>query len=169
MACISLRDIPQSILPPATSAKKRMDALGLLSAYSFISEHAYKSSFSLHRLVHLATRNWMRRTEVFGYWVHRATQQLNDIFPNGYYENKGLWRGYLSHALCLINSEEFYAIHYKYVRLSLRVGRSLLSDGRYNEAKIILFNCVEVREKAQGPEHTDTLTDLNNFGFALAQ
>ncbi|KAI3190748.1 hypothetical protein CBS147311_9727 [Penicillium roqueforti] len=57
MACINPRDIPQSILPPAPSAKKRVDAYGLLKSYSFISEHTYEKKFSLHRLVHLAMRN----------------------------------------------------------------------------------------------------------------
>ncbi|KAJ6125829.1 Tetratricopeptide-like helical [Penicillium samsonianum] len=36
MACINPRDIPQSILPPPSSAKRRTDALGFLNAYSFM-------------------------------------------------------------------------------------------------------------------------------------
>ncbi|KAJ5504600.1 Tetratricopeptide-like helical [Penicillium fimorum] len=169
IACINPRDIPQSILPPATSAKKRVDALGLLSAYSFISEHACNSSFSLHQLVHLATRNWMRRTEVLVHWVHRATQQLDGIFPDDDHNNQRLWREYLPHALYLINSEEFHDIHYEYVGLSSRVGRSLQSDGRYNEAKVIFFDCLKVREKALGPEDPDTLTSVSNLGSVLEQ
>jgi nucleoside phosphorylase/nucleoside-triphosphatase THEP1 len=38
MACISPRDIPQSLLPAAPSDKRRIEALGLLKAYFFISE-----------------------------------------------------------------------------------------------------------------------------------
>ncbi|KAL4734135.1 putative kinesin light chain [Aspergillus similis] len=37
MACISPRDIPELILPLTTSAKKRVEALGILKAYSFIT------------------------------------------------------------------------------------------------------------------------------------
>jgi hypothetical protein len=135
MACINPRDIPQSILPTPTSAKKKIDALGLLSAYSFISNHAGGSSFRLHRLVHLATRNWMRRIKVFDLWVRRTTQQLDDIFPHDDHNNRVLWRKYLPHALYLMNSEEFNNIHCEYVDLSSRVGLSLQSDGRYNEAR----------------------------------
>lgn len=36
-SCIDPRDIPQSLLPPAASRKKEIDAIGTLSAYSFVS------------------------------------------------------------------------------------------------------------------------------------
>jgi tetratricopeptide (TPR) repeat protein len=167
MACINPRDIPQSILPPPTSAKKKVDALGLLSAYSFISNHAGGSSFSLHRLVYLATRNWMRRTKVFDLWVRRATQQLDDIFPGDDHNNRVLWRLYLPHALYLMNSEEFQHIHYEYVGFSSRVGQSLQSDGRYNEAKVILADCLQIHERDLGSEHLDTLTSVSYLGSVL--
>ncbi|OQE40897.1 hypothetical protein PENCOP_c005G06057 [Penicillium coprophilum] len=169
IACINPRDIPQSILPLPTSAKKKIDALGLLSAYSFIGEHACNSSFSLHRLVHLATRNWMRRTEIFDHWVRRAAHQLDDIFPEDDHNNQGLWGDYLPHALYLINSEEFHNIHHKYVGLLSRVGRSLQSYARYNEAKVLLIDCLEVRERDVGPEHPYTLNSVSNLGLVLEQ
>ncbi|KAJ5107100.1 Tetratricopeptide-like helical [Penicillium angulare] len=167
VACISPRDIPQSILPPSASIKKKNDALGLLSAYSFISEHAGGSSFSLHRLVHLATRNWMRKTGVFNHWVQRATQQLDDIFPDSDYKNQQLWRDFLPHALYLINSEEFHNLHHEYVEFSSRVGNSLYSDGRYKEARILLGDCLEARESDLGPGHPDTLVSVHALGMAL--
>jgi hypothetical protein len=52
MACIDPQDIPQSILPPAASAKKKAEAIGPLKAYS-IRVHVHDGQFSLHRLVHL--------------------------------------------------------------------------------------------------------------------
>ncbi|KAJ5378060.1 Tetratricopeptide-like helical [Penicillium cataractarum] len=167
MACINPRDIPQSILPPAPSAKRQVDALGLLSAYSFISEHAGKSSFSLHRLVHLATRNWMRANKIFDIWIRRATQQLDYVFPDNNYKNKGLWREYLSHALYLTNSREFKDIHIEHVEFTSRVGGSLELDGRYEEAKTLLIENLEVRQRALGPEHPNTLRSLNNLGSVL--
>lgn len=169
LACINPRDIPQSILPPPTSVKRKLDALGLLNAYAFISKHAGGSSFSLHRLVHRATRNWMRKTEVFNHWVRRATQHLDNIFPDDDYNNQELWRDYLPHALYLINSEEFHTIHYEFVGLSSRVGRSLQSDGRFDDAKFLLADCLKVRERNLGPQHPDTLTSVIDLGSVLAQ
>jgi nucleoside phosphorylase/tetratricopeptide (TPR) repeat protein len=167
MACINPRDIPQSILPPATSAKNKIDALGLLSAYSFIGEHSSSRSFSLHRLVHLATRNWMKRNEVFEYWVLKTTQQLDDVFPNDLYSNQALWREYLPHAIYLINTEEFHDIHDEYVEFTSRVGRSLDCDGRYNEAELLFVDCLETHERVLGPVHPATLVSMSNLGGVL--
>jgi hypothetical protein len=63
MACINPRDIPESILPATTLATRKVEALGLLKAYSFVSTHVNNSMFSLYQLVHLATRNWLRQRE----------------------------------------------------------------------------------------------------------
>lgn len=65
MACINPRNIPQSFLPQPTSKKRKSDAIGLLKAYSFVSEQVGEGLLSLHQLVHLATRNWMRREQQF--------------------------------------------------------------------------------------------------------
>lgn len=167
MACINPRDIPQSILLPISSAKKRVDILGLLSAYSFISEHVSKGSFSLHRLVHLATRNWIRKNQVFDRWVRRVTQRLDDIFPDDDYKNQGLWRIYLPHALYLTNSPEFRHIYSEYIDFPLRVGRSLQIVGKYDEAKTLFVENLSIREKALGAEHIDTLASVSYLGSVL--
>ena len=55
MCCINPRDIPEPLLPSAQSFKKRTDAIGTLSAYSFVSRRSTDNSLDLHRLVHLFT------------------------------------------------------------------------------------------------------------------
>ena len=55
-SCVDPRDIPQSLLPPAAS-RKEIDAIGTLSAYSFVSQRSADQSLDFHRLVHLATWN----------------------------------------------------------------------------------------------------------------
>ena len=167
IACISPRDIPQSILPPPASAKRKTDALGLLGAYSFIGEHSGGSSFSLHRLVHLAMRNWMRRNEVFEYWLRKTSQRLDEIYPGDEYTNQALWRIYLPHALYLIESEDFHGIHSEYLGLSSRVGRSLESDGRYNEAQMLFIGCLEASDRDLGPDHPETITSVGDLASVL--
>ncbi|KAL4935266.1 hypothetical protein BDV06DRAFT_217551 [Aspergillus oleicola] len=82
MACINPRNIPESILPATTSAKRRVEALGLLKAYSFVSVQVDESILSLHRLVHLATRNWLRKRETLESWVEKAADQLDKTAQN---------------------------------------------------------------------------------------
>lgn len=62
MSCINPRDIPQFMLPPASSDNEKIKAIGLLKSYAFVSdsEPAEDKLLTIHRLVHLATRNWMR-------------------------------------------------------------------------------------------------------------
>lgn len=81
MACIDPREIPQSILPPAASPKKTSRGIRLLKAYSFITAQTRDGLFSLHRLVHLATRNWMRLGQTLDISAERAACQLNNVFP----------------------------------------------------------------------------------------
>ena len=57
MSCIEPKDVPESLLPTATSRKKQLDAIGMLNAYSFVSKRLGEPVLDLHRLVHLATLN----------------------------------------------------------------------------------------------------------------
>jgi hypothetical protein len=69
MSCIDPRDIPQSLLPPESSQVKQQNALGLLNAYSFITGQTDDQTISLHRLVNVATRNWLRNEGVLEQWT----------------------------------------------------------------------------------------------------
>ncbi|KAL4947253.1 hypothetical protein BDW69DRAFT_204566 [Aspergillus filifer] len=158
MSCINPRDIPQSILPLASSAKRGVEALGLLKAYSFVSGQVNDRIFSLHRLVHLATRNWLRERKTFKSWIDTATKQLNKVFPDSNHENRQLWRDYLPHALYLVNSAEFQGPQPHHDDFLERIGKCLHSDGRYAEAEILFRNVLENRERAYGLDHPDTLT-----------
>ena len=60
MSCIDPKAIPQFLLPSSESKKKTINAIGTLSAYSFVTKRSADQSLDLHRLVHLATRNWLR-------------------------------------------------------------------------------------------------------------
>ena len=106
MACISPRNIPQSLLPAQISGKKRVDALGLLNAYNFINSQ--EGDINMHRLVHIVTRYRLRKNRVFSHWVQRVADQMEKVFPNDHYTNRGLWRQYLPHALALVQRERFH-------------------------------------------------------------
>jgi hypothetical protein len=88
MACINPRDIPESILPPTNSAKRKVEVLGLLKAYSFVNAQVNDSILSLHRLVHLATRDWLRNREALRSWTEKAADHLDKIFPNNNHDKR---------------------------------------------------------------------------------
>ncbi|KAL3438366.1 putative kinesin light chain [Aspergillus tetrazonus] len=154
MACINPRDIPEAILPSTTSAKQKVEALGLLKAYSFVSAQADNNILSLHRLVHLATRDWLRRRGTLDNWVERVAGQLDKVLLNENRGNQQVWRDY---------SQD------KYDNLLTKIGRCLESDGRYAEAQRLLLNVLRIRERARGPEHPDSLASISNLGSVLTR
>ncbi|KAL4817230.1 putative kinesin light chain [Aspergillus spinulosporus] len=168
MACVNPRYIPESILPATTSAKRKVEALGLLKAYFFVSAQVDDSILSLHRLVHLATRNWLRKGKSFESWVKQAADQLDKVFPDSNHDNRQKWRDYLPHALYLANSAEFQAYQDNYHDFLTRTGSCLQSDGRHGEAEIVFRNVLEIRERACGLEHPDTLVSVDNLGSVHA-
>jgi len=90
MSCLVPQRVPKSLLPLAQSQVKMVEAIGTLTAYSFITARETEESFDLHRLVHLATRNWLRTTRSLGTWTQRTLSRLADVFPSGGYENKAV-------------------------------------------------------------------------------
>ena len=155
MACINPRDIPEAILPSTTSANQKVEALGLLKAYSFVSAQADNNIPSLHRLVHLATRNSLRRRGSLDNWVERVAGQLDKVLLNENRGNQQVWRDCLPHALYLVDSAEFQTRQDKHDNLLTKIGRRLESDGIYAEAQRLLLNVFRIRERARGPELAD--------------
>jgi hypothetical protein len=90
MACVEPKDIPQSLLPPGPTRKKEIDAIRTLNAYSFIVRRPTDMALNLHRLVHLATRNWLRKEEQLSQSTEKAIMRLEKVFPNDSHENRSL-------------------------------------------------------------------------------
>ncbi|KAL4741624.1 hypothetical protein BDV11DRAFT_203350 [Aspergillus similis] len=180
LACFNPRNIPQSLLPPSGSRLKTTNALGLLSAYSFITIQPGSRFITLHRLVHLATRNWMRNEGQFPVYISKAAGRLSEIFPDNHHTNRQLWREYLPHALFLLSGSEIRKQQEQYIDCMKNVGSCLYSDGRYNEAEELEVQVMATqkqeaeelevqvmatRKQVLGPEHPHTLTSMANLAF----
>jgi nucleoside phosphorylase/tetratricopeptide (TPR) repeat protein len=166
MACINPRDVPQSLLPEAPSKKRKIDAIGLLKAFSFVSEQVGNRTLSLHRLVHLSTRNWLRREQQLGLQIQKTANHLNQIFPDNDYKNQMLWREYLPHALLLMGESHFQKERELYKKLIQSVGRCLRTDGRYHEAAVLFADIVGL-QKAEGGDNDDPCTMASMADLAL--
>ncbi|KAA8648319.1 uncharacterized protein ATNIH1004_004204 [Aspergillus tanneri] len=158
MACINPRDIPWSLLPQATSEIEGVKAIGLLKVYSFISERAGDNSLSLHRLVYLATRNWMRQNQQLSQQITKTADRFEECFPVNNSNNRKLWREYLPHVLSLIEDDDFQKEQKSYSGLIQKTGQCLYSDGRYNEAAT-LFDEI-MRMQTQGDTSIPTLSNM---------
>ncbi|KLJ10556.1 hypothetical protein EMPG_14063 [Blastomyces silverae] len=152
LGCVNPRDIPLSFLPQPTSKKKRADAIGLLKAYCLVQQ-AGDGSMSLHRLVHLAIRNWMRMNHCFVQWIFKTADRLVEVFPDSDPGNRHIWREYLPHALSLIGESEFQARQDEYINLLQKVRDCLYSAGRYNELARLFSNTQTLQLRKNGYQH----------------
>ncbi|KAL5318896.1 hypothetical protein ACEPPN_013964 [Leptodophora sp. 'Broadleaf-Isolate-01'] len=163
MACIDPKDIPQSLLPAGASRKKAVDAIGTLEAYSLIIKRAADLAVDLHRLVHLATRNWLQREDMIAQWTEMAIIRLEEVFPDDDHQNRNIWRSYLAHTRYVLGSNIIDQCWENRIKLARKVGMCLYSDGQYNEAEALDMQVMETSLQVLGQEHPDTLTSMANL------
>jgi len=163
MACIEPKDIPQSLLPPGPSRKKETDALGTLDAYSFIGKRPIDSALDLHQLVHLATRNWLRKEGVLVRATENVIERLRDIFPDHSHRNRSIWRTYLPHARFVLESNVVDKDREWRLDIMSRYGSCLYEDGRWDEAEQVVVQVMEMQKEKLGSDHPSTLTSMSNL------
>jgi tetratricopeptide (TPR) repeat protein len=165
MSCVDPKDIPQSLLPPAQSRKKEIDALGMLDAYSFVSRRAGDQALDMHRLVHLATRNWLRKEGRLAEWAAKAMQRLEELFPKNEHQNRSVWRLYLAHALYVLGQDSLEGYSKKRAEFISRVAGCLYDDGRYKEAEPWYLQVIELCSRVFGEERPETLASMANLAL----
>jgi tetratricopeptide (TPR) repeat protein len=166
MGCVEPKDIPKSLLPPGQSRKKETDAIGILKAYSFIVE-SIDRGFAMHRLVHLATRNWLRKEGSLLTWTNKVIQRLLAVFQDARYHNKGVWRPYMPHTRYILESGYVGKNTDEETSLRWRYGICLQYEGRYHEAEAPIRQVLEARKNELGLEHSDTLSSMEKLSAIL--
>ena len=166
MACIDHKDVPQLLLPPGPSRKKEMDAIGTLSAYSFVTRRSEHLSLDLHRLAHLTIRNWLRNEDILVEWARRAVARLEEVFPNHEHRNRAVWRMYLPHARYVFESDLVAKDNASRVNLEWKLAMCYYSDGRFDEAETFFREVMEFRTSMLGPEHPYTLKSMAKLALA---
>ncbi|KAL6228690.1 hypothetical protein BDW75DRAFT_143238 [Aspergillus navahoensis] len=166
MACIEPTEIPESLLPlpQGESRKALVESIGMLEGYAFVTRRPTKS-FDLHRLVHLATRNWLRRISSLSEWTLTALARLEEIFPDDDYTNREKWKTYLPHALRVLGRDEVRGIRQRY-ELLYKVSICLLADGRATEAVQYLEECCNWDKRKYDKEHPDRLASQHELACA---
>jgi tetratricopeptide (TPR) repeat protein len=167
MSCVEWKAIPRSLLPEAQSEGEMEKAIGTLCGYSFLArrdgdnqatsgeskqgrdvDQATEAEewYDIHRLVHLATRIWIKEHGNAGEVAEDAVRRVADVFPSNDYKNQAMWRGYLPHALRLLSSGQHSSV-WEQSKLCLLVGRCLRVDGRIREAVVWLDRSCEQRSQ----------------------
>jgi tetratricopeptide (TPR) repeat protein len=173
MACLHERNIPESLLPEMDSKKDAVDALATLKGYSFVTRQTgnegginHKALYDMHRLVHLAARNWLRKDGTLRDWKRACIVRLAELFPPRDHQYKDIWTAYLPHAQRLCEDSGIEDLPEQYQLLE-KMGLCLFADGKYSEAVKAHAAVVHWRESKLGMSDKATLRAYNNLGEAL--
>jgi tetratricopeptide (TPR) repeat protein len=159
LACINHQDIPLSILPPATSTIEQQKALGVLKSYSFVTQMSDNRNLNMHRLVHLASRNWLRNEGILLQSIMKTGRHLINVYSPEELQNRHLWRSYLPHAEYLLQSQEPLLEQEIWDVLAHKVGTSLYQDSRFHEAEY-LFQSLHGRKSRSWDGRDPSVLDI---------
>lgn len=161
------KDIPVSLLPPATDQLEADEAIGILKAYAFITNRESSDSFDMHRLVRLATRNWLDEKGNHEECVTEVIQRLEQAFPHPRIANKDTWIKYLPHLEAALGSLEGSANKAASVLLP-KAGHCYYVLGRYQNSEQKWRQALELQEKLFGKEHPHTLASMHCIAIILS-
>lgn len=170
ISCILRGNIPASLLPHGNSEVERTKAIGTLTAYAFITKRENQQqkheSYDTHRLVHLATQNWLKMNQQWTFQVQEAFTQLLNNMPYGDYRTRETWAPYLPHALCVSARAENVETRDPGDLLQ-RIGACQHSLGHYAAAEESHRKALQMVEKENGKEHPDTLQVMFDIAMIL--
>jgi len=170
MSCLSEKNIPQSLLPEAPSEKEKMGALAALRGYGFLrrqdEDNPLGPLYDMHRLVRLATRNWLKIQHTLLEWTEKTFRQLVLVFPFINWTTKGVWDLYMPHAQVLCDSGISKDLAERY-GLLLRMSICLNWTGKYNEALKAIEAAVDWRKKVFGEDHSETIAAYFQYAVIL--
>ncbi|CAI7608433.1 unnamed protein product [Penicillium bialowiezense] len=162
MGCMAGKDIPVSFLP-RSDALEQEKAIGVLVSYSFVRVQETETTLSMHRLVHLAMRNWLRSGGFLRSWENWLLPHICQRFPEPDPVNRSLWRAAMPHALHILEmtvDEEPTA--YRAAMLH-KVGICQVLDGRFKEASGLLTQAVENADVVHDPDHEILFNSLRSL------
>ncbi|KAJ5190029.1 Acyl transferase/acyl hydrolase/lysophospholipase [Penicillium cf. griseofulvum] len=150
ISCIKEKDILISLLPPASNIEQQK-AIGLLSSYSFVRQRFEDSRLDMHRLVHLATRNWLQSVNLLRKCQLDVLLGLDMRFPDTDNSNRAQVRASIPHALQILHRTITEDPHPARVCLLHKVARCQIIEGRAKEAERLYSESIEIAETLYGP------------------
>jgi hypothetical protein len=160
-ACVDRKDILLDLLD-APSYKEREDAMRVLSRYPLITRRPADSAFNLDPIVHDALRSWLPNQELLGQRVQCVITRLLRMFPNDDPSNTSKCRRLLPQAKSALSHSLTEQKGTGWLTLARMCASALHSDGRYNEAKELEMQVLEISERVFGDKHPQTLTSMES-------
>jgi hypothetical protein len=156
LSCLEWKSIPRSLLPTIESDMRTEEAIGTLRKYSFLAKqdsdrkHLGQDRYKMHRLVHLAAWDWVRRYSNPSRMMEKVVRHVVRVFPSDDYENRLEWRAYLPHVLRLLQLGSDSDAQ-EMTELCLRVRRCLRVERMIREVEVRLEEKSARRKRTRSP------------------
>lgn len=151
---------------------KLVDALGELRDYGLIHLGSVADTFTMHRLVQVTTKKWLKESKLDVQWARAALLTIADQFPDP--ENIPSWpecAAWLPHASKILQCPLFTtsADQDALATLHLKVGNYYFQIGRWSEARESTEIACKIRTEILGPLETPTLEAKDQFILIVRQ
>jgi tetratricopeptide (TPR) repeat protein len=171
MAMLDRQDIPKFILQdddekPVIFHK----ALGTLQAFALVTQQPRTQSYSMHRLVQLATRRWLHAKGQQRQYKIAVFERLAQKFPRGQYETGEYCGALASHARLVLSYEDVVNSDANQLDLAMLLQNLASFDtmqGRLREARDYQKRCISIRETHLGVAHVSTLECMRELACNL--
>ncbi|KAF2475988.1 uncharacterized protein BDR25DRAFT_278738 [Lindgomyces ingoldianus] len=159
------QDYQQEQLGGQEAAVELEKALGVLKAFSFISESEVEDNLNMHRLTQLVMRKWLISEGKAQKWGGIALCNLSALFPNGEQAKWTICAMYLPHVYAVLDQKG--SISTKAARAEAKLQHKaalfMLHQGQWNKAEEFQVQAVKGTKVVLGEEHPSTLTSMANL------
>lgn len=143
------------------------DDIVTLRDYSFISITRKPSIFEMHRLVQLATQEWLKSRGFLEQWRSRCIANLDSAFPIGKFENWTECQELFPHATWALKMDlKGRDALLRQASLLENSGWYALEQGNYEIAKQMRAQSMESRKRLLGLDDPATVTSIGNIALA---
>ncbi|USP73041.1 hypothetical protein yc1106_00315 [Curvularia clavata] len=168
MSMFDKQGIPRQLLQGETSELEFADALAPLLSFSFVRVELGRQAVTIHRLVQLSMRRWLKREKEIDKWVGKSTQVLEAVFPTGRYSTWEECQVLLPHFKEVVSHEtKDKGTLVMKVKTSNRAAQYLLLKGEYRIMEELCRSSVGILENIFESEHPQTLETVNILVTAL--
>ncbi|KAI0198834.1 kinesin light chain 1 [Astrocystis sublimbata] len=161
MCLLSAQEIPMYLLPIAEDELDAEEAIGALKGHAFIDERMDSALFSMHRLVRLATQNWIKTEGDWDACVDEVTNRLIETCPSSQHISSAIWSDYLPHALAALELQGGTRNSTSLLSLTCGVAEGNEIIGKYAMAEQMHHKTLAMRLDTLGEAHPDTLANSN--------
>ncbi|KAI1733990.1 hypothetical protein F4680DRAFT_439697 [Xylaria scruposa] len=165
ISLLAEKAIPLSLLPVAPDIEM-LEAIRALEAYALIDKRNTPDEISMHRLVRLAVRNWLREKGEWDQWTANAVQRLAAVYPFPKHENKETWAHYLPHGHAVVDIDGAITAEGDTTLIS-NIAESYSVLGDYSTAERLYLRTFTLMEERLGRTHPHTLNCMENIARVM--